>query len=225
MLRSQKAFTLIELLVVLSIITILGLMAVPGTARAIARGAVNKAADDILRVAHQAQNLAQRAVPTGPTHACPHWGVAIVASADHHVYATVLHGTNGNDEWEVDGQPGFRVHLADHMRLYADLGSGLELLDGRMAWFYQYGTGWPIAAPDQQVPISIGTQGQAAQSADRISGSGSSWKGFAQAIPAIPPSPVARGLVVAPLAGRYRVAIAIYDYGLSAVLGHTTDTP
>ncbi len=211
-------FTIIELLISISVMSILGLMAVPGTVRAIARGSTNQAAEDLLRVAHQAEQFAKRGASEGPAALAPHWGVALVED-NGTTYATVLYGATSNDEWMVDSQPGYRMTLPPLFTIEADTGGGLQPLSGRLAWFYQYGTGWPIERPDRQMPINVGTEAQAVITQESSGSLGGGFKLFRQFVDAVPASPICLALRVRRNSSRYAVAVAVYDYGMNSARG------
>lgn len=215
---NSLGFTIIELLISISVMSILGLMAVPGTVRAISRGSTNQAADDLLRVAHQAEQFAKRGASEGPAAIAPHWGIALVED-NGTTYATVLYGATSNDEWMVDSQPGYRLALAKPFVLEVDTGSGLQPLSGRIAWFYQYGTGWPIERPDRQIPINVGTPAQVITKQKTSGSLGDNFRIFRQFVDAVPASPICLGLRLRRNSSRYAVALAVYDYGMANAHG------
>ncbi len=212
---TKRGFTLIELLVSIAIMTILGLMAIPGTVNALARGAVNNNADELLQVIHQAQLMARRAVPNGPPELQPHYGVALLPGPGGVVRATVLYGDTEADEWLVDGVPGFSRRISSTFLVSVGFAEGTPApLAAPLAWFFQFGTAQPIANTADQTPVGVGTHSVPPQSPDRVFSGGDRY--YSQDIPAIPASPICSDLNIRRAnGGRYVVSIAIYDIGLA----------
>jgi len=226
----RNAFTLIELLMVLSIMAILSLIslaAVPAVTSSLRKGAVNNAADRIVRVAEAARELSRRSpAPTGDLALVPHYGIAIVADGAK-AYATVTFGTTTTDELMVNGFPQLRMDLGASALVYAALGNAASTpMSGRLGWFYQYGSGRPIEATDKQKAIPIGTRSAAAfagklgdsvQLGNYGEGMVEYW-GFNPPLPAEPASPVACALELRSPGGRYALAIAFYPVGPSSTV-------
>lgn len=214
-LAMRRGFTLIEILVSVSIIAVLGLMAVPGTVRALARGGVNKGADDLMRIAAQAQVLARRGVPSGPVEGLPHYGVALLPLADGRVRITVVHGDDAGDTWLVEGVPGSEKTLPASLAVQVGFADGSPApLVAPLVWFYQYGSGRPIVSPTDQRPVAIGTRSTPPRPADRVFTGEDKY--YTQTLPAVPFSPVCSDLQVRHArGGSYVVAYTQYPIGLA----------
>lgn len=211
----RRGFTLIEILVSVSIIAVLGLMAVPGTVRALARGGVNKGADEILRITGQAQILARRGVPSGPVESLPHYGVALLPLADGRVRLTIVYGDDAADTWLVDGIPGYEKTLPASLAVLVGQAEATPApLAAPLVWFYQYGSGRPIVSPADQRPVSIGTRSTPPRSADLVFTGEDTY--YTQTLPAVPFSPVCSDLQVRHArGGSYVVAFTQYPIGLA----------
>ena len=216
--RQRSGFTLIELLVVLGIAILLAAAAIPGVAAATRRAAINGASTALVSVISEAQRLARtRSVVAQPMATAPHFGVAIVLD-EGPAYATLLYGTEDDHEYRLDAdgdgvdEPVRRVRLPGSVRVE------IEPEQPRIAWFFQYGTGMPIASPADQRPINIGDPG--APEITTTVRTGASWQSYRfydARRAAIPASPVCTALRLRAAGDQLALAITQYEIGLVAV--------
>jgi len=213
----NSGYSMVELMLVLGIAGILAVMAVPVALNAMSKAAVGLAADEVLRVAAQAQVLARSQVDTGDGQA---YGIAIVQDAAG-TRATLLLGSDADDELTIDGRPVLSVALSEGVRiLVAREDDPQAPLAGRICWFFRPGDGVPVVDPADPRPIPIGTIAQTARGRDYVGNTGGNinidYRVFESALPAIPASPVASAIQVQSRDGRHGIGLEWYQIGLAA---------
>jgi Tfp pilus assembly protein FimT len=221
----RKGVSSIELMIVISIATILASIAVPGVMSAVQRGAVNQGLDAVQSLASQAQSLARRSYQDPASPQDYRFGIALVQEGGE-AFAVLLRGQNANDEYlDAGGNPVRRLPLGHNTVIWSasdPAGSNQAVLSGRIAWFYDFGTGRPVAwdssaAPARFRETGIGTPAAAAQGRDMrfiSGGDAASFQTFALQTPAVPASTVCTHLSLRSRDQRYRFAVTVYQLGL-----------
>ncbi len=235
----RSAFTLIELVVVLAVVGLMAGIATPSILQAMERSRIHTSATAILRAHAVAMGLARlRQAPTADPatwaqlqRAIASYGVAIDATGSE-PYVVVTYGTTCTAAAELeadtdgDGNPDgplLKLALRSAEVWKANAVDGLvdqARLNGRVGWFYRYGSGDLLATSAQldpvNRPIAIGTPQQASVNALEIA-TGNALVGSTEILQvetaAVPASPVASHLSVRNRNNGLRVAISIYQLG------------
>lgn len=215
----RHAFTLIELVVVISIMVGLAAASVPGIVSATRRAALGTATTKMATVIAEAQRLARaKTPPLGPLANAAHYGVALVTDSGA-PYITLLHGISATDELLVD-RDGDGTDDAPALRVTLPSSVEVDIMPsaGRIAWFFAYGNGRPIASPAVQTAINVGDPGAAAKTWVTTLGSDwSSYRLFESTRPAIPASPVCTALHLRTRGAQFGYAVTQYTSGLLAI--------
>ncbi len=167
--RSSAGFTAVEMMIVLLVIGILATMTVPKVVGLMRHSAVRSAADDTLILWERAKTLAQRSQPD-PDAPNRHFGVAIVQQRGQPTYAVLVR----SDKSPADGDEiapedmlasGLATGTAGRARVEfppsvvvataTGHGTSPQVVDGTIAWYAQYGTGFPLSG--RQVKTGKGT--------------------------------------------------------------------
>jgi Tfp pilus assembly protein FimT len=164
----RRGFTAVELLVVIGVMMLLMGMATPGVLKAVRRGTVNSAANDLTQCWRQARLLAlTRTMPEATADGAPakHYGLMLV-QRDARVYAAVIY--DNRDETAIGAAPEDAILRRDpasattsdsanppvakfffnrNVALAAAKSSGTEpaIGDRVMVVYAQYRTGLPIS--------------------------------------------------------------------------------
>ena len=137
---------MIEAIMVISLVIILTSITVPGSISALRDGRVNQAVSKLETFNSDAQRFARSSINNASGD---YYGVRIEAGSRPHRISIVF-GNDGN----APAIQGLTRALNPNVLFYA----GEDVLSSNVTWFYQYGTGFPIAANNLLGEnVSIGT--------------------------------------------------------------------
>ncbi len=165
---SIAGFTAVEMMIVLLVIGILATMTVPRVVGLMRHSAVRSAADDTLILWERAKTLAQRSQPD-PDSPDRHFGVAIVQQRGQPTYAVLIRSAKAPADGDeiapedmlsagvASGTAGrARVEFPPSVVVATATGHGNspQVVDGTIAWYAQYGSGFPLSG--RQVKLGKG---------------------------------------------------------------------
>lgn len=207
--RTRDAFTAMEMMIVIGIMALLATLAVPSLLGSMRNGKVNDAANAVSRISSQARMMARTRYD-----AVKYYGVIIVNDANPGPqYVAMTYGTDypptkgdvlttdlsayvegTTPDSKVVGKANFNRNVV----VFDDTLGTAMLTRG---WLYQYRTGYPIpklnvGGPQTAPPISLTTAQPTSV-------------GVNPAIPSQTP------MSFRSLDGKYRVALAVYEVGIT----------